>query len=127
MSGLFYTSWKNARDQTYRKQRSSVKSQLDNLDGSIVASLDGRICWQWDLRQAERARVRVLAGTDDLEGGNHGEAHVLWAAAGSICSEAQVHVQEGGRVALEPAWLKSNGTTCCWPVRPVRRCVHSTT
>jgi len=81
-----------------------VDSRLDDLDGGVVADVDGDVGRQWHLRQAKRARVRAVRRADDLEDGHHGERHVERHGA-----DAQVDVDEGGLVAGEPTGLEGHG------------------
>lgn len=95
---------------------------LHDLDRCVVARRYGGVGWQGHLGQTHGARVRVRAGADDLEGRDHGEAHVFGAAVGSIGAEAQVDVQEGCLVALEPARLEGDGAALSGPVCSVCGC-----
>lgn len=108
------------RGETNRVQRGAVQGQLDDLDGCVVASLDGGVDREGHLGQADGARVGVARGADDLEGVDHGVAHVGRAVEagselGPFVAEAHVDVDEGRRVALEPAWLEGDGAACCRP------------
>lgn len=60
--------------------------------------------------QAECARVWVLCGPCDLEGGHHVEGHVERHLA-----EAHIDVEEGGGVTLEPAGLDGEGAASDGP------------
>jgi hypothetical protein len=113
---------RNKGQQTHRKERSTVHSKLYHLDGSLISGLDGRVGRERDLREADGARVRVLAGPQDLEGRNHGKTHVPRPAVGPVGAEAHVDVKEGRGVALEPARLEGDGAACCGPVCAVRCC-----
>lgn len=99
-----------------------MHGKLNNLDGGVVAGRDGGVGRQGHLWQAHRARVGVLAGPQDLEGRDHGEAHVPGAIVGTVGAEAHVNVEEGGGVALEPARLEGDGAACCGPVCAVCCC-----
>jgi len=77
------------------------------------------------LRQADRAGVRVLARPNDLEDRNHGEGHVGRSIVRSVGAEAQIDVDEGSGVALEPAWLESDSTTGYGPLGAVGCCWHA--
>ncbi len=70
--------------------------------------------------QAECARVWVLCGPYDLEGRHHVEGHVEWDLA-----EADVDVEEGGGVALEPARLDGEGAALDGPFGAVRGHGHA--
>lgn len=107
------------KKRTYRKQRGSMLCNLHHLNRSIVPSLDAGICGKRHLRQTDCSRVRVRAGPDDLEGRDHGVAHVRRSTVGAIGAVAEVDVHEGGLVALEPAGLDGDGTACCGPVGSV--------
>ena len=78
--------------------------RLDHLNGGIPADHGGIIRGQRHLRQTEGAGVRLAGGAGDLEDGLHGQRHVGWEGA-----VAQVDVEEGGGVALEPAGLDGDG------------------
>lgn len=110
---------------TYGKERGAVDGELDDLDGGVVAGLDGRVDGQGHLREADGARVGVLAGAEDLEDGDHGEGHVDGTAVGAVGAEAHVDVHEGCRVALEPARLPGEGAACCRPVGSVLGHAHA--
>lgn len=73
-----------------------MERQLDDLDGRVVAGFYVDVGRQRDLRQAHGAGEGVLRGADDLEGGNHGEAHVGGAMVGAFSAETHVDVNEGG-------------------------------
>ena len=60
-----------------------------------------------------------------MEDGDHGEGHVGWSAVGPVGAESEIHVEEGGGVALEPAWLKGDGSAGCGPEGAVRCCWHA--
>lgn len=108
--------------KAYRKQGRTVHGNLNDLDRGVVARLDGRVGGQRHLGQAHGARVGVLGRPEDLDRADHGEAHVLRAAVRAIRAEAQVHVHEGRRVALEPARLEGDGAACGGPVCPICCC-----
>lgn len=98
-----------------------MHGNLNDLDGGVVARLDGGVAGQRHLGQADGARVGVLGWAQDLEGADHGVAHVLGPAAGAVGAEAQVHVDEGRGVALEPAGLEGDGAAGRGPVGAVCR------
>jgi hypothetical protein len=102
-----------------------MQGQLDKLDRRVVAGLDAGAGGQGDLRQADGARVGVLAGSDDLEGRYHRIRHVGRAVVGPVCSEAEIYIHEGRGMALEPAWLESDGATCRGPECAVSRRAHA--
>ena len=81
-----------------------MHSRLHNLNGRIPPHNRRIIRRQRHLRQTKRARIRLLCGARDLEDGHHGEGHVGWEGA-----VAEVDVEEGGGVALEPAGLEGDG------------------
>ena len=101
--------------------------KLDNLDSGKITRFDVGTGRERDLRQADRARVRVLGGAKQLEGRDHGVGHVHRSSVRSVGAEAQVDVEECRLMALEPAGLECDSAARSWPVRPVVRCVHSTT
>lgn len=80
-----------------------------HLNGGIVTSLDTRVDGQRHLGQTDSARVRVCAGADDLEGRDHWVAHVLGPPVGPVGAVAEVDVDKGGLVALEPTRLDGDG------------------
>lgn len=123
-SSIFVAHWRAGRERimTYRKQRRAVHGKLNNLDGGVVAGRDGGVGRQRDLGQAHRARVGVLGWAEDLEGRDHGEAHVPGAIVGTVGAEAHVDVEEGCGVALEPARLEGDGAACRGPVCAVCCC-----
>jgi hypothetical protein len=97
-----------------------VHRRLNNLDRRLVAHVHRRVRRQRHLRQAERARVRIPRRPDDLEGGHHVEGHVEGGLA-----EAQVDVDEGACVALEPAGLDCYGAAFQGPFGAVLRGGHA--
>lgn len=99
-----------------------MHGQLHDLDGGVIARLDGHVGGQGHLREADRARVGVLGGPQDLEGRDHGEAHVPGPAVGPVGAEAHVDIQESRGVALEPARLEGDGAACRGPVGAVCCC-----
>ena len=100
---------------TYRIKRSSMNSRLYDLNRRIITDFHRRIRRQWHLRQAERAWIRILAWSNNLEDWNHGERHVGWSAVWAVCAESQVHVEEGCGVALEPAGLEGDCSAAYGP------------
>lgn len=95
--------------------------RFHDLNGRKVTGLDTDISRQRHLGQTDSSRVRVVRGTDDLEGRNDGVAHVLGDLA-----KANVDIDQGRRVAREPARLESDGTTTDRPVGAIPRCGHAT-
>ena len=95
--------------------------RLHDLNGRQVARLDADVGRQRHLRQTDSSRVGVVRGTGDLEGGNDRVAHVLGDFA-----EANVDIEQGRRVAWEPARLDSDGTATDGPVGAILRSGHST-
>jgi len=75
-------------DVDAREQTRSMNCRLHHLNRRIIADFHRRVCRQRNLWEAERSWIRVLARTDDLEDGYHGEGHVGWAVVWSIGSEA---------------------------------------
>lgn len=96
-----------------------MHGQHDQLDGRVVPDLDLGPVRQRHLRQADGAGERVPVGAEHLERRDHGVAHVHGAAVGPVGAVAQVHVDEGRRVALEPAGLESDGAARYGPEGPV--------
>lgn len=90
-----------------------------DLDRRIVAGLDTCVGGQRDFGKADGTRVGVGVGSDNLEGRDHGEAHVRGPAAGTVGAVAQVDIHEGRLVALKPSRLQCDGAACCWPEGPV--------
>ena len=84
--------------------------RLDDLNGCLVAGLNGGVGREGHLRQTDGAWVGVPGGADDLEGRHHVEGHVERDLA-----EAHVDVEEGGGVALEPAGLDGDGAAADGP------------
>jgi len=101
--------------------------RLHHLNRSVIPNLHRCIRRQRHLRKTECPWVWVLARANDLENRNHGERHVGWTASGSICAEAQVHVEECSSMALEPSGLKSDCSACCGPQSTVCGCWHAAT
>lgn len=114
-------------DINARVEGGAVYSELDNLDGSIVAGLDAGIDREWHLGQADSARVGVLRGADDAKLRNHGVGHVWGAAVRAIGAKSEVDENLCRSVALEPARLERNGTAGHGPVGTVGRGFHTAT
>lgn len=91
---------------TYREQRSAVSCDLDDLNRRIVTWIHGPVCWQWDLRQADSARVRAVGRAQNLERRHHRVGHVQRATVRPIGADAEVDVKKCRLMALEPAGLK---------------------
>lgn len=104
---------------TYRIQGGTVLGLLDNLNSGQVARLDAGVYGKRHLRQADGSGVRVVGRADDLEGLDHGVAHVHGAIVGSVGAKAQVDLDVGQRVAAEPARLEGDGAAGGRPVRSV--------
>jgi hypothetical protein len=102
-----------------------VDGSLHNLDRCIITGIDSCVCWEWDLRQAESAGVRVLRGTDNLENWHHRVGHVRWSAIWAISAKSQVHVEECSGVALEPAGLERDCSSVDGPFCTVGGCGHA--
>lgn len=100
-------------------------SQLDDLYGSQIASLDTRVRREGYLRQADSARVGVISRALDGERTDHGVGHVLWAVVWAVCAEAEVDVYDGEGVASEPAWLESDCAAGSGPVCAVSGGSHA--
>jgi hypothetical protein len=103
-----------------------VHSGLYYLDGGVVTDIDGCVRRERYLWEAERAGIGSFAGAGDLEDRYHWKRHVWWSIIWSISPKSQVDVEEGCRMALEPAWLDSYRSTTYWPCCSVRRCAHAT-
>lgn len=73
---------------------------LNNLNGRQIAHIHRYIGGQRHLWQTKGARVWVRTGADDLKRRQHGVAHV-----GRSGAEAEIEVEKGRLVALEPSWL----------------------
>lgn len=79
------------------------------------------------MRQTHSSWVGVLAGTDELEDGYHGEGHVPRSALRTIGAESKVDVDKSRCVSLEPSGLEGYGTTSDGPFRAVSGGGMSTT
>ena len=63
--------------QSYVVNGSAVLCELNDLNGDVVANVEGNVRYEWYLRQAEHgARVGSVDGSSDLEGWDNGERHV---------------------------------------------------
>jgi len=60
-----------------------------------------------------------------LKDGNHREGHVGWSASWSGGAKSEVHVEECGGVALEPAGLEGDGAASYGPEGAVCGCGHA--
>ena len=107
---------------THIVQSRAVFSRLDDLNSRLVAHLDVNALRNWNLRQADRARIRVVRGTDNLERWYDRVAHVFGDFA-----ESHIDVHQSRGVTLEPAWLDSNGATANGPVSAISRRRHTAT
>ncbi len=92
-----------------------------DLNGRHITGLDTDIGRQRHLGQTDSSWVRVVRGTGDLEGRNDGVAHVFGDLA-----EANVDIDQGRRVAWEPARLESDGAATDGPVGAILRSGHAT-
>lgn len=99
--------------------------QLDDLDRRVVAGVHDGIGGERDLRQADGARVGALGGAEQAKGRHHGERHVLGPVVGPVGAEAQVYVDGGLVVALEPAGLEGEGAAERRPEGSVARGAHA--
>jgi len=61
---------------TYVVYRGSVLGQLNHLDGDVVANVEGHVCGQRDLRQADCAGVLDVRGASYREGWDDVVGHV---------------------------------------------------
>jgi hypothetical protein len=104
-----------------------MHGDFDNLNSGIVTGLDVGAGRQRDLRDAHGAGVWVLARSKELKERHHWIGHVRRAIVWAIRSKAQINVEEGLSMALEPARLEGYGAACCRPKCPVRRRPHATT
>lgn len=94
--------------------------RLNDLYRRIIPNLRSEVCWQRHLRQAPTTLVLLVAGTRDLEDGLHREGVVEWDSA-----LAEVDVEEGGRVAREPAGLGADGAASDRPEGSICRDGHA--
>lgn len=60
-----------------------------------------------------------------MEDGHHGEGHVGWSVVGPVGAESEVHVEECGGVALEPAGLQRDCSAGDGPECAVGCCGHA--
>lgn len=104
-----------------------MHSGLYYLDRSVVTDFHRCVRWERDLWKTEGTRIGSFAGTRDLEHWYHGEGHVWWSTIRPISSEAQVDVEEGRSVPLEPTRLDGYSSTTDRPICSVCRCSHATT
>lgn len=104
---------------TYRIEGSSVRGELDDLDGGVITRLNGHVLWQRQLREADGARVRVIAGTEDLKWVYDRKGHVDRTPIGTLGAETHIDVDEGRGMTPEPTGLEGKGATCGWPVGTV--------
>lgn len=101
---------------TYREQSSAVGCDLDNLKCRVVSRIHCPIRGKWDLRQADRARVRAVGRAQDLERRHQRVGHVYRATVRPISADADVDVKKCRLMALEPARLKGYCAARCRPV-----------
>lgn len=97
-----------------------MSRRLNDLNGRQITHVHRQTGRQWNLGQAECARVRVRGWSDDLEGREHRIAHIWGYGA-----ETEIEVEEGCGMALEPAWLNGDGATLNRPLRAVSGGWHS--
>lgn len=99
--------------------------RLHDLDRRVVAHARARVGGKRHLRQAEGARIWVLARADDLEDGHHGEGHVGRPMVGPVGAETEVDVEEGRSVPVKPTWLQGDGAASCGPEGAVGGGAHA--
>lgn len=95
-------------------QSGAMLGRLNDLDRSMIAWAHADVGRQRDLWQADRARIRVIGRAVDLEGRDHGVAHIR-----GHRSQTQVDVDERCRMTLEPARLESDRTAADGPFSSV--------
>lgn len=100
--------------------------EFDNLDGCVVAGLDGQILRERDLRKTDGSREGVVGRAEDLEARDDVVGHVGRTAVGALGAEANVDVGECSLMASEPTWLEGNGSSDCGPVCSVLSDSHTT-
>lgn len=93
---------------------------LDHLDRGKVAHFGRYSLREQNLRQTDGAWVGVVGGPHDLERRDHRVAHVRGSPA-----HAEVDVDKGCGVALEPAGLEGDGTAADGPFGAVLRGGHA--
>lgn len=93
-----------------------MDSQLDNLNGSLVASLDVCVFGQGNLREADGARVRTVGGSKDLQSRDHGVGHVHGSIVRAISAKPKIDIDKSRLVAAEPTRLESDSTASRRPV-----------
>ena len=108
--------------KTYIIERRTMKSRLNNLNRSFVASFDGDVDRDRYLRQTHASWIRVAGRTDELEWRNHGKGHI-----GRNFSKAKIDVDESSCVTLKPAWLEGYSASFDGPFCSVGGCRHATT
>lgn len=99
---------------SYVVESSAVFGHLNDLDRRLVADVDTDIGRQGHLRQTECPRVWVVGRADNLERRHDRVAHVL-----RRLPEAQVDVDQGPRMAREPAGLDSDCSAADGPLGAV--------
>lgn len=112
----------NKDDVDARVEGSAVLGGLDNLDGGLVAGLDVCADGQRNLSETDGAGVGIVGRAEDLEGMDHGVAHVGRAAVNvgaGIGAKAKIDLKERGEVAAEPAGLEGDGAAANGPVGAV--------
>lgn len=100
---------------THVIERGTMLCYLDDLDCGIVPYYRCVVCWKWDLRYADTAVVCEVVWTNDSEYRLHRQRIVAWYSA-----VTEVNVHESVRVALEPAWLNTDGAAANGPFGAVR-------
>ena len=94
--------------------------RLDQLNCCVVSNIDCKIGWKRNLGETEGSRIWILAGADNLHAIEHDIRHVR-----RICAKAQIDVDEGSSVSLEPSRLECDGTAFQRPLGAVCRGGHS--
>ena len=105
---------------TYIIQRSPMLRRLNNLNRRILPHNRRIINRQRYLRDADTAIIRYVVGPHDAKDGLHGQGVVVGHGA-----DAEVDVEEGVGVALEPARLEADGAAADGPFGAVGGHGHS--
>jgi hypothetical protein len=95
--------------------------RFDNLNRCIIAHLGRIILRQRHLRQTEASIILHIRWASDLENGQHGVRVVE-----RFVTVTHVYVEEGERVAREPAGLETDGAAADGPFGAVLTHRHAT-
>lgn len=96
--------------------------RLDHLDGGVLPDHGGEVDRQRNLRQAETSVIQEIVRPGDFEHGLHGQGVVNRDSA-----FAKVDVEECVEVAVEPAWLDTDGAAGDRPEGAIFRYRHTST